>query len=113
MQTEYQITADTIAALSGLALAVALRYVPPVAGGWDALDRYSKMLVLCVLCFSVAIALVFAQCGHDSVCVNSAAEEEELLFNAIESAALLSICKHNLCCKCFDCFNEVILRCPA
>ena len=73
MHDQYTATPETIAALAGLALAVALRYVPPLAGGWDNLDRYAKMLVLAVLCFSVAVALVFAQCGPDSLCVNSAA----------------------------------------
>jgi hypothetical protein len=70
---QYQINADTIAALAGLALAVALRYVPQIAGGWDALDRYAKMLVLATLCLVVAIALAVAQCGPDSVCVNASA----------------------------------------
>lgn len=71
--TEYQITADTIAALAGLALAVALRYVPPIAGGWDKLDRIAKMLVLAALCLTVAAALTVAQCGTDSVCINASA----------------------------------------
>lgn len=73
MPTEYQITADTIAAIAGLALAVSLRYVPPVAGGWDALDRYAKMLVLASLCLAVAAALTAAQCGLSSGCWNVSA----------------------------------------
>lgn len=73
MPTEYQIAADTIAALAGLALAVALRYVPPVAGGWDALDRYAKMLVLASLCLTVAAVLTVVQCGLSSGCGNVSA----------------------------------------
>lgn len=69
----YEINAETIAALAGLALAVALRYVPQIAGGWDALDRYAKMLVLAVLCMVVAFALVLAKCGTESACINASA----------------------------------------
>lgn len=66
----FTIDAETIASIAGLALAVALRYVPPIAGGWDSLDRNAKILVLGALCLTVAIALTVAQCGTDSVCLN-------------------------------------------
>jgi len=71
MPNQYTIDDETIATLSGLALAVALRYVPQIAGGWDGLDRYAKMLILASLCLTVGVALTVAQCGLDSACLNA------------------------------------------